>query len=76
MIVYKNVCDYCSNEEIIDEESISFVVRFGVMPALKSVGNKYINLTDMSFCCRGCLCEWIKDNLKENGTLIEVGNGE
>lgn len=74
MIIHKNVCDFCSNEEIIDEDAISFVIKFGILKTKEVISTKYFSQVEMSFCCRDCLCEWFKDNLREDGSLIEVGN--
>ena len=72
MIVYKNVCDYCKNEEFIDEDNISFVINFGIFPAHKAIKSAFYDKIEKSFCCRDCMCEWFKNNLKKDGTMIEV----
>lgn len=72
MIIHKNVCDNCSNEEIIDENAISFAIKFATLTTQKAVEtNYYTAQVEKSFCSRGCLCAWFEHNLKMHGELID-----
>ena len=71
MIVYKNVCDYCANEETITENSIGFGINFSVLSVYKQAVKGQWHNTDnkMTFCRRDCLIEWLKDNMRPDGTF-------
>jgi hypothetical protein len=73
MILYKNICDFCGNEEEIVQECGSFVLHFTVLSAYDQVvdGKRHsMKPYEASFCRRECLEEWIKANLTKNGMVI------
>ncbi len=80
IIIHKNVCDYCKNEELITDDVISFAIHFSTLSTSEMMlkGRHMIGAhkNELSFCCRDCLCEWFKNNMKPNGEIIEVGNGD
>lgn len=73
LIVYKNVCDYCGNEEIINEDAAAFVIRFTTLSAHLQENEKKrhpLNPFEVSYCSKDCFVEWIKENIRKDGKLI------
>jgi hypothetical protein len=73
VIVYKNVCDYCGSEEIIEESCLAFVVQFTLLTAYEQeiVKKRHFHKPfEVSFCGKECYVEWIKSNLREDGSVI------
>lgn len=72
MILYKNVCDFCSNEEEITEKDGQLDIEFSILTlydsALKNKRHRIKHLQG-TFCSKECLIEYFKENLTEEGKV-------
>lgn len=65
MILYKNVCDHCGKETQIEETADSFQIDFRIENLYEQIhGRRYSrDYLKKTFCRKGCLAEWFKENL-------------
>jgi len=61
---------------VINEDALSFVVHFTVLSTHEQEDEKKRHPhqpLEVSYCSRDCYVEWIKENLRKDGKLIDAG---